>query len=497
MKKRLLIANRGEIAIRIMKSAKKLNLISLAIKSPKEADALYLKHADEIIPFDDLTNPIGVFLDIDALMKICKENKIDVLHPGYGFLSENPDLVIACKENNIVFAGPNFELIRDMGNKTIAKKKAIEANLPLLPGSDGVLKNAEEAVIVAEKIGYPVIVKAAAGGGGRGMRVVESSDEMERNFTSAHNESLAAFNNGDLFVEKYVVNPKHIEFQILADKHGNVIHLGERECSLQRKHQKLIEEAPSSFLSEEKRVEMGEKSVQFAKAIGYDSVGTIEYIMDESANYYFMEMNTRIQVEHPVTEMITGQDLIEWQLRIAMGETLTLKQEDIKIQGWSIECRINAEDAQNRFSPETGIISMVNFPMGEDIRVETGVEENSVVTQYFDSMLAKIVVRGWDRQNAIKRMDKALAEVRINGLKTTIPFCKLIINHRDFILGTYTTKWMEDYYTDIMLEDPVEEMLAAYAAVYQYFNEFSKVSSDTPDFEEDSMSIWVMKRRLN
>lgn len=497
MKKRLLIANRGEIAIRIMKSAKKLDLISLAIKSPKEADALYLKHADEIIPFDDLTNSLGVFLDIEALMTICKENKIDILHPGYGFLSENPDLAIACKENNVIFAGPNSDLIRDMGNKTIAKKKAIEANLPLLPGSDGVLKNAEEAVIVAEKIGYPVIVKAAAGGGGRGMRIVESSEDMEKNFSSAHNESLAAFNNGDLFVEKYVVNPKHIEFQILADKHGNVIHLGERECSLQRKHQKLIEEAPSSFLSEEKRLEMGEKSVQFAKTIGYDSVGTIEYIMDESANYYFMEMNTRIQVEHPVTEMITGQDLIEWQLRIAMDETLSLKQEDIRIQGWSIECRINAEDAQNRFSPETGIISMVNFPMGEDIRVETGVEENSVVTPYFDSMLAKIVVRGWDRQNAIKRMDKALAEVRINGLKTTIPFCKLIINHKDFILGTYTTKWMEDYYTDIMLEDPVEEMLAAYAAVYQYFNEFSKVASETPDFEEDSMSIWVMKRRLN
>lgn len=497
MSKRLLIANRGEIAIRIMKSAKELGLISVVLKSPKETDAMYLKYADEVVNFDDSANATSVFLDIDALMGICRENNIDVLHPGYGFLSENPDLANACKENNVVFAGPKFELIRDMGNKTIAKEKAVEAGLPLLAGSTGVVYSYEEAEDIADRIGYPVILKASAGGGGRGMRIVESRDQIEKNYKSAQAESLAAFNNGDLFVEKYISSPKHIEFQILADMHGNVIHLGERECSLQRKHQKLIEEAPSPFLSQQKREEMGQKAVEFAKKIGYDSVGTIEFIMDANGNYYFMEMNTRIQVEHPVTEMITGVDLIAWQLRVAMGEKLTLTQDEIKFQGWAIECRLNAEDAQNRFSPETGIISQVIFPEGEDIRVETGVENNSVVTPYFDSMLAKIIVRGWDRQNAIGRMDRALSNFRIDGLKTTVPFSKLVINHRDFTLGTYTTKWVEDYYTDIMLEDPVDEMIAAHAAVYLYHNEFNKVASDTPDFEKDSMSVWVMKRRLN
>lgn len=497
MGKRLLIANRGEIAIRVIKSAKILGLTCFVIKTPKEPDASYLKYADEVIFYDDIGKTPGIFLNINALIQICKENNIDILHPGYGFLSENPDLATACVENNIIFAGPKPELIRDMGNKTIAKEKAIEAGLPLLAGSMGVVHSYKEAEEVSDKIGYPVILKAVAGGGGRGMRIVESRDQMEKNYNLAHAESLSAFNNGDLFVEKYIPSPKHIEFQILADKYGNVIHLGERECSLQRKHQKLIEEAPSSFLSPQNREIMGRKAVEFAKKIGYDSVGTIEFIMDANANYYFMEMNTRIQVEHPVTEMITGVDLIEWQLRVAMNEKLTLTQEDIKFNGWAIECRINAEDVQNRFTPETGVISQIKFPEGENIRIETGVENNSIVTSYFDSMLAKIIVKGSNRQNAIKRMNHALSEFRIEGLKTTVPFCKLVINHRDFILGTYTTKWVEDYYTDIMLEDPIDEMIAAHAAVYLYLNEFNKIASDTPDFEEDSMSIWTLKRRLN
>ncbi len=496
MKKRILIANRSEIAIRIIRSAHKLGLVAVALKSDKDPDALYLNYADEIIYAHDALNATSVFLDGELIVRLAVENNIDLIHPGYGFLSENPDFAQLCVDNNINFVGPSPELIRNMGLKTVAKQMAVNAGLPLVPGSNGPVKNEEDAEINAVKIGYPLILKAAAGGGGRGMRIVEKPEHLKRNFKSATDEAISAFSNGDLFIEKYIQNPKHIEFQILGDKYGNVIHLGERECSLQRKHQKLIEEAPSASVSEQMRKEMGEMAVKFAKSIGYFSAGTIEFILDENSNYFFMEMNTRIQVEHPVTEMITGIDLVDWQIRIALDEQLTINQSDIKIDGWAIECRVNTEDAQNRFSPQTGLIDRIHFPLGNNIRIETGVENGSVVTSNFDSMIAKIIVKAENRKKAIEETVHALNEFHIAGIKTTVPFARTVLQHPDFVNATYTTRWIDNVFTPEMLENEDDEMLGALAATILYASEYLQLSSDIPAYKPDKLNVWVLNKRL-
>jgi len=497
MKKRLLIANRSEIAIRIIRSAHKLGMTAVVFQSDREPDALYLKYADEIIPAKDASNEKAIFLDAERIVKFALEYNIDLIHPGYGFLSENPDFAALCVDNGINFIGPSPELIRDMGLKTVAKSMAIKAGLPLVPGSDGPVKDAEAATAYANKIGYPVILKASAGGGGRGMRIVEKPETIERNFKSASDEALAAFGNGDMFIEKYLQNPKHLEFQILGDKHGNVVHLGERECSLQRKHQKIVEEAPSASVTEKMRAEMGEMAVRFAKSIGYFSAGTIEFIMDEDGSYYFMEMNTRIQVEHPVTEIVTGVDLVDWQIRVALGEELTLKQSDIHIQGWAIECRVNTEDPQNRFSPQTGFIDKVYFPQKDYIRIETGVQSGSVVTPYFDSMIAKIIVKGDNRQDVIQKTLDALYEFNLIGLKTTIPFCRTVLKHPDFVNATYTTRWVDQVFTPEMLENEDDEIIGALAATIMYASEYLQLSSDLPTYKYDRLNVWVLNKRLN
>ena len=497
MKKRLLIANRSEIAIRIIRAAHKLGMLAVVFQSDKEPDALYLKFADEIIPAKDAMSEKPIFLDIDRIVSLAVEHNIDLIHPGYGFLSENPDFAAHCEKNDINFIGPSPALIRDMGLKTVAKSMAIKAGLPLVPGSDGPVKDAAVAKEFADKIGYPVILKASAGGGGRGMRIVEKPETIERNFKSASDEALAAFGNGDMFIEKYLQNPKHLEFQIMGDKHGNIVHLGERECSLQRKHQKILEEAPSASVTPQMRKEMGEMAVNFAKAIGYYSAGTIEFIMDEDGSYFFMEMNTRIQVEHPVTEMVTGVDLVDWQIRVALGEKLTLKQEDIKINGWAIECRVNCEDPQNRFSPQTGFIDKVHFPVGNNIRIETGVQSGSIVTPYFDSMIAKIIVHGKDRKDVIEQTLKALYEFSLIGLKTTVPFCRTVLNHPEFVNATYTTRWVDQVYTPEMLENDEDEMIGALAATIMYASEYLQLSSDIPTYKSDSLNVWVLNKRLN
>lgn len=497
MKKRLLIANRSEIAIRIIRSAHKLGMLAVVFQSDKEPDALYLKYADEIIPARDATTEKPIFLDAERIVNLALEHNIDLIHPGYGFLSENPDFAALCTENGINFIGPSATLIREMGLKTVAKSMAIEAGLPLVPGSDGAINDAEAAKAYAEKIGYPILLKASAGGGGRGMRIVEKPETIERHFKSASDEALAAFDNGDMFIEKYLQNPKHIEFQILGDKHGNVIHLGERECSLQRKHQKLLEEAPSASLTPEMRKDMGDMAVRFAKKIGYFSAGTIEYILDEDGSFYFMEMNTRIQVEHPVTEMVSGVDLVDWQIRIALGEELTLKQEDIKLNGWAIECRVNTEDPQNRFSPQTGFIDKIHFPHGNDIRIESGVQSGSVVTPYFDSMIAKIIVHGSNRQETIDKTLAALYEFSLIGLKTTVPFCRAVLQHPEFVDATYTTRWVDQVYTPDMLENADDEMIGALAATIMYASEYLQLSSDLPSYKNDSLNVWVLNKRLN
>lgn len=497
MKKRLLIANRSEIAIRIIRSAHKLGMLAVVFQSDKEPDALYLKYADEIIPARDSSTEKPIFLDAERIVTAALEHNIDLIHPGYGFLSENPDFAALCDANGINFIGPSAQLIRDMGLKTVAKSMAIQAGLPLVPGSNGAVADAQAAKEYADKIGYPVLLKASAGGGGRGMRIVEKADTIERHFKSASDEALAAFGNGDMFVEKYLENPKHIEFQILGDKHGNVIHVGERECSLQRKHQKLLEEAPSASLTPEMRQQMGEMAVGFAKKIGYYSAGTIEYIFDEDGSYYFMEMNTRIQVEHPVTEIVSGVDLVDWQIRIAMGETLTLKQEDIQLKGWAIECRVNTEDPQNRFSPQTGFIDKVHFPYASHIRIESGVQSGSVVTPYFDSMIAKIIVHGNDRPDAIAKTLAALYEFSLVGLKTTVPFCRTVLEHPAFVDASYTTRWVDSVFTPEMLENEDDEMIGALAATIMYASEYLQLSSDLPTYKNDSLNVWVLNKRLN
>ena len=497
MKKRLLIANRGEIAIRIIRSARKLGITSVVLQSDKEPNALYLKYADEIIEAKDAASEKPIFLDAERVVELALQNKIDLIHPGYGFMSENPHFAALCIKSGINFVGPSPELIRDMGIKTIAKKMAIDAGLPLVPGSEGAVTDAQVAIDYAAKIGYPVLLKASAGGGGRGMRIVEKAETMERNFKSAYDEAVSAFGNGDLFIEKYLQNPKHLEFQILGDKHGNVIHLGERECSLQRKHQKMLEEAPSASITEERRKEMGEMAVRFAKSINYFSAGTIEFILDEDGTYYFMEMNTRIQVEHPVTEMVTGVDLLDWQIKIALDEKLTLTQEDIQIKGWAIECRINTEDPQNRFSPQTGFIEKINFPKGKNIRIETGVVSGSVITPYFDSMIAKIIVGGKDRDDAIKNTLAALDDFNLIGLKTNVPFSRTVLRHPDFVSAAYTTRWIDNNYTPEMLETEEDEIIGALAATIIYAAEYLEIVSDIPASQNDSLNLWVLNKRIH
>ena len=497
MNKKILIANRNEIAIRIIRSAKKLGLTTYVIQCNREPDALYLEYADEVVQVKEDLSDKTIFLNPEAIVKIAVEHQIDMIHPGYGFLSENPDFAALCEENGIIFVGPSPQLIRDMGLKTVAKKMAAQAGMPLVPGSADAITGAKVAKAFADNIGYPVILKASAGGGGRGMRIVEKPETMERHFKSAYEEALAAFGNGDIFIEKYLVNPKHLEFQILGDKHGNVIHLGERECSLQRKHQKIIEEAPAASISDDQRARMGELAVNFAKTIGYYSAGTIEFILAEDCSYYFMEMNTRIQVEHPVTEMITGVDLIEWQIRIALGETLTLKQEDIRFNGWAIECRVNTEDPQNRFSPQTGFIEKVSFPQGDHIRIETGVKNFSVVTPYFDSMIAKIIVHGDDRRDCIKKTLRALNDFSISGLKTTVPFCRTVLRSKEFVEATYTTRWVDSVFNTDMLESEEDAMIAALAATITYAKEYFQYSSDSPMFKSESLNVWVLNKRIS
>ncbi len=392
--KSLLVANRGEIAVRIIRTARKMGIKTYAIRTAKEPSALYLEHADEVVDFIPNTEGIPEFLDIEGIISLAKANKIEAVHPGYGFLAESPYFAQRCDEEKIIYVGPSADAIYKMGNKTIAKQLAKKYNVPLVEGSAKNLKSVDEALSIAEKIAYPVILKAAAGGGGRGMRIVNKPEEMEKMFNMASNEAQKAFNDASIFIEKYVRKPRHIEFQVIGDKHGNIVHLGERECSIQRKHQKLIEEAPSAALNESLRKKMGEAAIEIARSVKYYSAGTVEFLLDADNNFYFMEMNTRIQVEHPVTEMVTGLDLIEQMIRVARGEKLSFAQKDIHINGWAIECRVNAEDVQSNFSPNMGIIEKMHLPAGKNIRIDTGIREGSEITPFFDSMIAKIICYG-------------------------------------------------------------------------------------------------------
>jgi acetyl-CoA carboxylase biotin carboxylase subunit len=495
--KSLLIANRGEIAVRINETAKKMGIKTFGIKTSKEPNALYLRLVDDVIDFSGTVEEIPEFLDVERIIEAARSNSVEAIHPGYGFLAENPYFARRCEEENIIFIGPSASAIYKMGNKTIAKQIAQKHKVPLLQGSQGNVKNAREAAVIAEKIGYPVILKAAAGGGGRGMRIVEKSSAIEKMFRMATSEAEKAFNDPSVFIEKYVRDPRHIEFQVLGDRHGNYVHLGERECSIQRKHQKLIEESPSFPLDEKLRKEMGQAAISIARAVNYYSAGTVEFLLDADKNYFFMEMNTRIQVEHPVTEMVTSIDLIEWQIKIAQGQKLNFGQDDVKLKGWAIECRINAEDVQAGFSPNLGIIQKISMPRGKNIRIDSGVTDYSVITPYFDSMLAKLIVHAETREKAIAAASATLKKIWIRGIKTTIPFCMAVMHNRKFIKGDFNTSFIEKEMQKLYYNDEEDEMLAAYVAAFDFAAELETNRTTKPDFERGkNISPWVLNKRL-
>jgi acetyl-CoA carboxylase biotin carboxylase subunit len=441
--KKILIANRGEIACRIMWTCKEMGIETVAVHSEADRDALHVRFADEAICIGPAPSAQS-YLNIPAIISAAEITNVDAIHPGYGFLAESATFAKICEDCNIKFIGPRPDVIQMMGDKVEARRTMTAAGVPILPGSPDPIDSTEEAIKLAKKIGFPVIIKAAAGGGGRGMRIVRKESELHGQLETAQSEALAAFKNGAVYIERYIERPRHIEIQVLADEHGNVIHLGERECTIQRRHQKLLEEAPSPVISKKLRDEMGAVAVKACKEIGYTSAGTFEFLLDEDGKFYFMEMNTRIQVEHPVTEMVTLADIVRNQIKIAEGENLGYKQEEVQIVGHSIECRINAEDPVT-FTPSPGKITAFNIPGGPGVRVDTAAYPGYVVPPHYDSMIAKLIVHARTRELAIARMKRALEGMVIEGIKTTIPLHLRIMNDEKFQKGEFSTKFMEEF----------------------------------------------------
>jgi len=438
---KVLIANRGEIAIRIIRACWELGIKTVAVYSEADKRSLHATLADEAYCIGEAP-AIKSYLNIDAILNVAEKAKVDAIHPGYGFLAENAKFARAVKKAGFEFIGPNPDAIEAMGSKINAKKIMKKAGVPLIPGSDGAIEDIDEAIEIAEQIGFPVVVKASAGGGGMGMSVAYSKEELREVIESARNIAKSAFGDPTVFIEKYLENPRHIEIQLLGDKHGNIIHLGDRECSIQRRHQKLIEEAPSPIMTEELRERMGKAAIKAGKAINYDSAGTVEFLY-ENGNFYFLEMNTRIQVEHTVTEQITGIDLVKAMIKIAAGEELTLKQEDVEIRGHAIECRINAEDPLNDFVPSPGKIKLYRSPGGPGVRIDSSVYGGAEIPPYYDSMIAKLITYGNSREEAIARMRRALKEYVIIGVKTNIPFHRAVLEEEDFLKGNISTHYVE------------------------------------------------------
>ena len=452
MFRRILIANRGEIAVRIMRTCRELEIETVVVYSCADRDALHVQFANEAVCIGP-AKAADSYLSQAAILTAATETGCDAIHPGYGFLSENPDFADLCVKCGRRFIGPSGEVMRKMGNKAAAKDLMKSCGVPVVPGSDGPVETAQQAQAVADKIGYPVLVKASSGGGGRGMRRVESRQELPGLFDAARQEAVACFGDGELYVEKLILNPRHIEFQILADAQGNVIHLGERDCSIQRKNQKLLEESPSKALSPELRQRMGQAAVLAAKAAGYEGAGTIEFVLDEAGNFYFIEMNTRIQVEHPVTEFVTGLDLVKEQLRIAAGLPLSRTQEEIQLTGHAIECRINAEDPRKQFQPSPGTTTFLHLPGGPGVRVDTALFTGCVLPPYYDSLAAKVIVHAPTRLEAIRKLRRALEELIIEGYVTTADLCHLILYHPDFIKGQYNTGFLEEHLDQLLSWD--------------------------------------------
>ncbi|MFZ4794817.1 MAG: acetyl-CoA carboxylase biotin carboxylase subunit [Blastocatellia bacterium] len=443
MFKKILIANRGEIACRIIWACRELGIKTVAVHSEADRDSLHVRYADEAVCIGPASS-LQSYLNIPQIIAAAEITNVDAIHPGYGFLSENAHFAEVCQECNITFIGPSPEVIRMMGDKSEAKRTMIAAGVPVTPGSEGLIEDEQAAIRDAQRIGYPVMIKATAGGGGRGMRIAYNDSELINAYQTARSEAEVAFRNSGVYLERYIANPRHIEIQVLGDSHGNVVHLGERECSVQRRHQKLIEESPSPAVSDELREEMGRIAVDACKRIGYTNAGTIEFLLDESGKFYFMEMNTRIQVEHPVTEQVTVSDLVAAQIRIAAGGEIGFRQEDLIFVGHSIECRINAEDPET-FRPSPGRITSLNLPTGPGVRVDTAIYNGYFVPPYYDSLIAKLIVHHRTRERAIARMKRALEAMVVEGIKTTIPIHLQILNDPDFIAGNITTRFMDRF----------------------------------------------------
>ncbi|WP_273832936.1 acetyl-CoA carboxylase biotin carboxylase subunit [Guptibacillus sedimenti] len=442
--KKVLVANRGEIAVRIIRACEELGIETVAVYSQADKEALHVRLADEAYCIGPTASKDS-YLNFTNIMSIATVTGVDAIHPGYGFLSENADFAELCRECNITFIGPSPEAISRMGTKDVARTTMKEAGVPIVPGSEGIVKDADEAVALANEMGYPVIIKATAGGGGKGIRIAKDENELVKGINITQQEASTAFGNPGVYIEKFIEDFRHVEIQVLADNHGNAIHLGERDCSIQRRLQKLVEETPSPALDETIRKKMGDAAVRAAKAVQYSGAGTVEFIFEPTGNFYFMEMNTRIQVEHPVTEMVTGIDLIKEQIRAASDETLRYTQEDVTFKGWAIECRINAENPDKKFMPSPGKVDMYLPPGGFGVRVDSAVYPGYDILPFYDSMVAKLITYADTREEAIARMKRALGEFVVEGVKTTIPFHMRLMSHEKFVSGDFNTKFLEKY----------------------------------------------------
>ncbi|MCC6816696.1 MAG: acetyl-CoA carboxylase biotin carboxylase subunit [Saprospiraceae bacterium] len=472
--KKILVANRGEIALRIMRTAKKLGIKTVAVFSDVDRNAPHVLFADEAISLGGITSAES-YLRIDKILEAALHSNCDAIHPGYGFLSENPEFVRQISNNNIVFIGPTESSMIKMGSKIEAKKTATESGVPLVPGTHIAINSIQEALEIANKTSYPLLIKASAGGGGKGMRLVHKETDLEEQLKMASSEAMSAFGDGSVFIEKYITNPKHIEIQVFCDQFQNGVFLFERECSVQRRHQKIVEEAPSSCLTKEIRNKMGNDAVKLALACGYVGAGTIEFLVDEELNYYFLEMNTRLQVEHPVTEMITGLDLVELQIKIAEGEQIPFKQSDLTINGHAIEIRICAEDSYNNFLPSIGKITKYEIAEGDGIRIDDSYKINMEIPVQYDPLLGKLIVHANTRAEAIQRMELALSETKIEGVDTTIPFCEYVMRNHSFRKGQYNTFFINQYYDDFINEDSLQNSIeaGAYVVLQAYLDELN------------------------
>lgn len=484
---KILVANRGEIAIRVMRTASEMGIKTVSVYSEADKSASHTLYADEAY-FIGPSPASESYLVIDKIIEAAKATGADAIHPGYGFLSENAQFAERVEKEGIIFIGPSSHAIQVMGDKITSKQTVKSHNVPLVPGMDEPVTDVQEAKKVAEEIGYPVMVKASAGGGGKGMRIVNDPKDFEEQMERAQSEARNAFGNDAVFVEKFIASPKHIEVQVLGDTHGNIIHLFERECSIQRRHQKVIEEAPSALMTPAKRKEIGEAAVNVAKSCGYYGAGTVEFIADLDLNFYFLEMNTRLQVEHPVTEQISGVDLVKEQIKIAEGQKLSIKQDDLEINGHSIEVRVYAEDPENNFLPDTGKLLEYSIPKGPGIRVDDGFKKGQDISIYYDPMIAKLVASGANREEAIERLKRAIDEYDIQGIKTTLPFCQFVLGHEEFLSGKFTTKFVEQFFTPEVLKKEIakdEEEMASLVAVLETIGE-TKTNKTSRNLESSS-----------